>query len=169
LPGASFGAQFSARDCRTERDVAGDDLAQRIGEAILDAPGDAIVYSDAEGVIRFWNSGAERIFGFASAEAIGQSLDLIIPERLRQRHWDGYRTVMETGESRYGAGDLLSVPSVRKDGARISLEFTIAPLRSEDGRMQGIIAVLRDVTARFEEFRALRRELAALKDPSFGR
>jgi PAS domain S-box-containing protein len=122
---------------------------------------DAIVYADAEGVIRFWNRGAERIFGFAEPEAIGSSLDIIIPESLRARHWQGYRTTMRTGNTRYGAGEILAVPAMRKDGRRISIEFTILPFHDEAGGMIGIAAILRDVTMRFEEMRALRRELAA--------
>jgi PAS domain S-box-containing protein len=125
-----------------------------------DAP-DAIVYADAEGVIRFWNRGAERIFGFAAAEAVGSSLDIIVPESLRARHWQGYGATMRTGNTRYGAGEILAVPAMRKDGRRISIEFTILPFHDEAGGMIGIAAILRDVTVRFEEMRALRRELAA--------
>jgi len=120
---------------------------------------DAIVYADSEGVIRFWNAGAARIFGFSEQEAVGQSLDLIIPQNLRERHWQGFDRTMRTGESRYGAGDILSVPALRKDGGRISVDFTIVPFRGADGRMVGIAAVLRDVTARFEQMRALQRQL----------
>ena len=135
-------------------------------ETIVRAAADAIVYADAGGVIRFWNAGAERIFGYAEAEALGQSLDLIIPERLRARHWEGFRKVMQTGQSRYGAGDLLAVPAQRKDGTRISVEFTIVPLRDETGRMLGMAAILRDVTQRFDEMKALKERLAAAKPPS---
>ena len=110
-----------------------------------------------------WNRAASRIFGFADTEALGQSLDLIVPEPLRARHWEGYDRVMAGGASRYGDGDLLAVPATRQDGARISIEFTILPVHDEAGAMTGIAAFLRDVTARFEELRALRRELAALK------
>lgn len=124
---------------------------------------DAIIYADAEGLIRFWNRGAQRIFGFTADEAVGRSLDLIIPDKLRERHWQGYRQVVATGTSRYGEGDLLSVPGLRKDGTRVSLEFTILPFRGADGRLQGIAAILRDVTARFEEMQKLRKELAAVK------
>ena len=131
---------------------------------VQDAP-DAIVYADAAGVIRFWNRGAERIFGFTAAEALGQSLDIIIPENQRARHWEGYRAVMRSGTSRYGAGDLLAVPGLRKDGARISLEFTIVPVQGEDGRLCGIAAFLRDVTKRFAEMKELRRQLAAASRP----
>ncbi len=136
---------------------------ERLGRVLLESRADAIVFADREGTIRFWNPGAERLFGFTAAEALGRSLDIIIPEPQRARHWDGYRRVMETGESRYGEGDLLAVPGLRKDGSRISLEFTIVPLRGPDGRLEGMAAVLRDVTRRFEELRALRRELAELR------
>lgn len=121
---------------------------------------DAVIYADGEGVIRFWNVGAERIFGFAEAEALGRSLDLIIPENLRARHWAGFGETMRTGASRYGSGDILAVPALRKDGTRISIEFTILPFRDYAGHMRGIAAVLRDVTKRFEEMRELRRKLA---------
>ena len=133
-------------------------------EAILQTSSEAIIASDADGRVLFWNPGATRIFGFDAAEALGQSLDLIIPEKLRARHWQGYRHVMDTGQSRYGEGDLLSVPALRKDGTRISVEFTIVPFRNASGQMEGIAAVMRDVTARFEELRALRRQLAAKKE-----
>ncbi len=128
----------------------------------IEAP-DAIIYADAVGLIQFWNKGAERLFGFTAAEAIGHSLDLIIPEGLRGRHWEGYREVMRTGRSRYGAGELLAVPGKRKDGTRVSLEFTILPFRDEEGHMMGIAAILRDVTKRFTEMQALRRQLEAQK------
>lgn len=133
---------------------------QRLGLALLNSPAEAIVYSDRDGIIRFWNAGAERVFGFTAEEALGQSLDIIIPERQRQRHWDGYDEVMKSGVSRYGSGDLLSVPATRKDGSRISVEFTIVPLKDADGAMLGMAAVMRDVSARFEELKALRRQAA---------
>jgi len=134
--------------------------SELVAQAVLSTRADAIVAADREGIIRFWNRGAERIFGHAADAATGRSLDLIIPERLRQRHWDGYRHTMATGQSRYGEGDLLSVPALRADGATISVEFTIAPLKNTAGQMIGIVAIMRDVTARFEEMRALRRKLA---------
>ena len=133
---------------------------QRLGQAILESEAEAIVLADRDGTIRFWNPGAERLFGHGAAEALGRSLDLIIPEAQRARHWTGYRKVMETGESRYGHGDILAVPGLRKDGTRLSVEFTIVPLRDAAGRMEGMAAILRDVTRRFEEARALRRKLA---------
>ncbi|KLK90004.1 PAS sensor protein [Microvirga vignae] len=136
------------------------DLNRLVADAILAAAADAVVATDRDGIIRVWNPGAERIFGHRPDEAVGQSLDLIIPERLRARHWEGFRHVMATGESHYGEGDLLSVPGLRQDGQRISLEFTIVPLKDEQGQMQGIAAVMRDVTSRFEEIKGLRQKLA---------
>ena len=135
-------------------------IADDLSAALLVSNADAIIAADAQGVIRFWNPGAERVFGFTAADAVGQSLDLIIPERLRDRHWRGYHEVMRTGQSRYGDGDILAVPGVRKDGTRISLEFTIVPLRDGSGGLTGMGAVLRDVTTRFNELQALRKKLA---------
>jgi PAS domain S-box-containing protein len=146
-------------------------IAQRVADSLVAAAADAVVATDREGIIRLWNPGAERIFGHRAEEALGRSLDLIIPERLRAAHWEGWRRVMQTGESRYGHGDLLSVPGIRKDGQRISVEFTIVPLKGADGAMMGMAAVMRDVTKRFEEMKTLRRQLAeatgpARRDPS---
>jgi PAS domain S-box-containing protein len=130
----------------------------RFSSILVSTMPDAVIYADAEGLIQFWNSGAERIFGFAEAETLGQSLDIIIPENLRRRHWDGFDQTMRTGESRYEAGALLAVPAVRKDGARISVEFTIVSFHDEAGRMAGVAAVIRDETKRFEEIRTLRKQ-----------
>ena len=137
-----------------------DELTARIGEAILASAADAILATDREGTVNFWNPGATRLFGFSKKEAIGASLDLIIPERLRKRHWDGWLHVVESGETRYGAGDVLAVPAMTKDGRQISVEFTIILLQDADQQIVGMAAVLRDVTKRFEETRRLRRQLA---------
>ncbi len=126
-----------------------------------DAP-DAVIYADANGLIRFWNSAAVRVFGFSESQALGQSLDIIIPANLRARHWTGYAEALRTGRTRYGAGELLAVPALRKDGARISVEFTILPIRGDNGDVLGMAAILRDVTTRFTELRALRKRLVQL-------
>jgi PAS domain S-box-containing protein len=131
-----------------------------LGEALLRSASDAIVATDREGRVTFWNPGAERIFGFSAEEVAGQSLDIIIPENLRARHWEGFRRTMATGTSRYGHGDLLSVPALTRDGRRISVEFTILLLRDGQDEVAGTVAVMRDVTKRFEEVRELRRRLA---------
>ena len=116
---------------------------------------EAVIVSDRAGVIILWNQGAEVMFGYAAADALGQSLDLIIPERFRTRHWEGYRKVMSTGVTRYGQ-ELLAVPAVRKDGTRMSIEFSLALLRDADGTIAGAAAVVRDVTARWEREHASR-------------
>lgn len=135
-----------------------DDLCQRI----VAATPDAVIFADREGVMRLWNAGAEVLFGFSAEEAVGQSLDLIIPERLQVRHWEGYHRVMATGVTKYGR-EMLSVPAVHRDGSRLSLEFSVALLRDDAGELMGIVAVLRDATARFERDRELRRRLTALE------
>jgi len=130
--------------------------------ALVQAAGDAIIVADVYGRIVLWNPAAERLLGFTEAEAVGRSLDLIIPERFRERHWSGYRTVMETGQTRYGT-QVLRVPALRKDGQRLSIAFTVALLRAVDGRLTGIAAIVRDDTERWQEEQTLRRRLTALE------
>jgi PAS domain S-box-containing protein len=129
---------------------------------LIEAIGDAIVVADLNGAITLWNPAAERMFGFTRNEAMGRSLDLIIPQRLQQRHWEGYRKTMETGETRYGH-DLLRVPAVHKEGRTLSIAFTVALLYSEQHAVIGIAAVIRDETERFNEERSLRKRLAKLE------
>jgi len=132
---------------------------------------DAIVHAGESGLIQVWNAGAVRMFGFTEAEALGQTLDIIIPVNLRDRHWQGFHETMRTGQTRYRDGQILAVPAIRKDGTRLSVEFTIVPFAGHDGRMTGIAAIMRDVSARFEEVRSLRRqvaELSALQSPPKG-
>ena len=136
-------------------------------EQIVDGAGDAIVFADAEGTIRLWNAAAERMFGYPAAEAVGASLDLIVPEKHRPRHWEGYARVMRTGQTKYG-GDLLAVPAVRRDGSRISIEFTVTLVRDGDGAVRGIAAIVRDVTARRDAETQLRRRVQELEQGSAG-
>ncbi|WP_341318591.1 PAS domain-containing protein [Paraburkholderia sp. IMGN_8] len=131
-------------------------------EQLVAAIGDAIIISDAKGSITLWNPAAERMFGFTQSEALGQSLDLIIPQRLRERHWDGYHKTMATGQTRYGH-DVLRVPAVHKDGRAMSIAFTVALLHSPQHELTGIVAVIRDETSRFQEERNLRKRLAELE------
>ena len=130
--------------------------------ALVQAAGDAIIVADVHGRMVLWNPAAERLFGFTEAEAVGRSLDLIIPERFRERHWTGYRAVMETGQTRYGT-QVLRVPALRKDGQRLSIAFTVALLHAPEGHRTGIAAIIRDDTARWQEEQALRQRLAALE------
>lgn len=133
-----------------------DQLAARF---LAETP-DGVTVADADGTITYWNAGCERIFGFTAQEACGKSLDIIIPENLRARHWQGWQQTIRTGTTRYGAGDLLSVPALRKDGTRISVEFSILPFRDPHGAITGMGAIMRDVTKRFEELKALRKAAA---------
>jgi len=137
-------------------------LSQDILEHIVTQAPDAILYSDRDGIIRLWNQGAERIFGFSAHEAIGQSLDLIIPEAQRQRHWDGYHQTMATGHTQYGT-KLLAVPALHQSGARLSTEFSIVMLRDDAGQPCGVAAIMRDVSARRAEEKTLRDRLAAME------
>ncbi len=129
---------------------------------LVRAAGDAIIAARADGSIVFWNPAAERMFGYPESEALGRSLDLIIPERFRQRHWDGYRQVMQTGVTRYGT-DVLRVPAVHKDGRTLSIAFTVALLSTPDTQGRVIAAIVRDETSRWQEERALRQRLAELE------
>lgn len=129
---------------------------------IIEGTQEAIVFADHDGIIRLWNKGAAEMFGYTAEEAVGQTLDLIIPERLRTRHWQGYHDVMATGVTRYGR-ELLAVPALRKDGTRISLEFTIVLLRDDAGAIVGTAALIRDVTARWQQEKVLKERLAALE------
>jgi PAS domain S-box-containing protein len=138
-----------------------DSSDQWIEQAVVAASPEAIVVCDAEGIIRLWNTGAQRMFGYSAPEAMGETLDIIIPDKLRKRHWDGYRTTMATGQTRYG-DQLLSVPATHQDGHRLSIEFSVALLR-HDGRIAGISAIMREVTERRNEERALRGRLAELE------
>jgi PAS domain S-box-containing protein len=134
------------------------DLPRRI----LEGSPDAILVSDRDGKVWYWNAAAERLFGFSAAESLGRSMDLIIPDRLRARHWVGWEKVMETGLTRYGDGQLLAVPALRKDGRQLSIEFSIQLLKDDHSRIEWVVAVIRDVTERFALEKALRARLKAL-------
>jgi PAS domain S-box-containing protein len=129
---------------------------------LVEAVGDAIVVCDASGAITLWNPAAERMFGFSQSEAVGQSLDLIIPERQRQRHWDGYNKTMETGQTKYGH-DVLRVPALHKEGRPLSIAFTVALLYSPEKTVSAIVAIIRDETVRWGEERTLRQRLKELE------
>ncbi|MGC1172446.1 PAS domain-containing protein [Polaromonas sp.] len=129
---------------------------------LVEAVGDAIVASDASGAITLWNPAAQRMFGFTEKEALGQSLDIIIPQRQQQRHWDGYQKTMATGQTKYG-NDVLRVPAVHKDGHGLSIAFTVALLYTQDKKVSAIVAVIRDETTRFAEDRNLRKRLMELE------
>ena len=133
------------------------DLMQLVAGA-----GDAIVVCDAQGAIALWNRASERVFGFTKAEALGQSLDMIIPQRQRERHWEGYHKTMATGTTRYG-NDVLRVPAITKSGGQLSIAFTVALLYAADGKPGAIVSVIRDETARFKADRELRARITELE------
>lgn len=135
--------------------------------ALLLAAGDAIIAAAPDGSILFWNPAAERVFGYTEEEALGRTLDLIVPERFRDRHWEGYRRVMRTGSTRYGS-QVLRVPAERKDGQRVSIAFTVALLFRPTGEVKSIAAVVRDETERWQEERALRDRVAELEEAQAG-
>ena len=130
---------------------------------LVEAVGDAVMVADASGAIVLWNPASERMFGYTEAEALGKSLDIIIPQRQQQRHWDGYHKTMETGKTRYG-NDVLRVPAVHKDGHSLSIAFTVALLTTPDDKVAGIAAIVRDESARFADERALRKRLMELEN-----
>jgi PAS domain S-box-containing protein len=130
---------------------------------IVDLSQDGILFANRDGIIQLWNSGAETIFGYTCEEAIGKSLDLIIPEKLRQRHWIGYQRAMDTGTTRYGA-ELLNVPALRKDGERLSVEFSIVLVRDHQNKVLGSGAIMRDVTERWKQEKELKGQLKSLED-----
>lgn len=138
---------------------------EKLREIIVEEAPDAIMYADRDGIIRLWNEGAQRIFGVAKAEALGRSLDLIIPERLRARHWQGYHQTMATGVSRYGH-QLLRVPALKGDGDQFSSEFSIVLVRDEFGPPLGVAAILRDVSAQRHREQELKERIAVLAGPA---
>ena len=131
-------------------------------EALVQSLGDGVVISDANGIITYWNPSAERIFGFSAQEALGASLDLIIPERLRQRHNEGYDHSMQTGTTQYG-DKLLTVPAIHQSGQPLSIAFTVSMIFNRDGKVAGVAAIIRDDTSRFNEQRMLRKRIAELE------
>jgi PAS domain S-box-containing protein len=133
-----------------------------IYQQIVENSQDAILFADEDGNIDLWNSGAEAIFGYKAEEIQGKNLDLIIPEKLRQRHWEGYQRVMKSGETRYGK-ELLKVPALRKDGSRISVEFTIILIRDGRNKIIGAAAIIRDVTERWNQEKKLKERLTFLE------
>jgi PAS domain S-box-containing protein len=128
---------------------------------IADNSPDGILICDPKGTIRYWNRGAERIFGHPPDAVVGASLDVIIPERLRARHWAGWNAAMSTGKTKYAEGQLLSVPAVHAAGRRISIEFSIQLIEGSNSAVEWVVAVIRDATERFNREKALRSELSA--------
>jgi PAS domain S-box-containing protein len=135
---------------------------QSLCESIVEQSPIAIIVGDREGIVRLWNAGAQTMFGWSAEEALGKSMDMIIPEKHRPRHWEGYDRVMGTGVTKYGR-NLLAVPALTKDGRRISIEFNVVLLKDAEGRVLGIAATMQDVTARWERDKNLRAHVAELE------
>jgi PAS domain S-box-containing protein len=131
-------------------------------QALVASAGDGIMASDAQGLITLWNPACERMFGFTEADALGKSLDLIIPQRQQKPHWDGYHKTMETGKTKYG-NDVLRVPAVHKDGHTLSIAFTVSMLYKPDGSVSAIVAVIRNESVKFAEERALKKRINELE------
>jgi PAS domain S-box-containing protein len=134
-----------------------------IYQQIIENSQDAILFADRDGIVNLWNSGAEAIFGYKAEEIQGKNLDLVIPEKLRQRHWEGYQRVMKTGETRYGK-ELLKVPAIRKDGRTISIEFTILIVRNHQNEIIGTASIIREVTERWNQEKELKKKLKFLEN-----
>jgi PAS domain S-box-containing protein len=129
---------------------------------LIEAIGDAVVVSNVAGKITLWNRAAQEMFGYTAAEALGQNLDIITPERFRTRHWEGYHHSMETGTTKYGK-QTLRVPAIHKDGHSLSIAFTVAMLHDDDHQVSGVVAVIRDETTRFLEEKKLKQRLDELE------
>lgn len=144
-------------------------LPHELAGRILDGSPDAILVCDHAGIVRYWNAAAERLFGFRATEAVGAPMDLLIPERLRARHWAGWESAMKSGATRYREGQLLAVPALHKDGSHISIEFSIHLLKDAHGTVEWVVAVILDVTERYSREKALRARLIALEAKTAGR
>ena len=131
---------------------------------LVECVGDAIIVADAHEKIVLWNPAATRIFGYLEEEALGNTLDLIVPERQLQKHNEGYSHSMDTGTTRYGTS-LLKVPAKHKDGSMLSIAFTVGMLFDASGKANGVVAIIRDETERFAQERALKKRLADLENP----
>jgi PAS domain S-box-containing protein len=123
-----------------------------LSQMLVDQSPDAMVFADTAGIIRVWNSAAERIFGFSESAALGDSMNIIIPERFREAHWRGFRRAIVERTTKY-QGQLLSTRSVRSDGTRIYVELSFAIILDAGGEVLGVLAHARDITKRFEQER----------------
>lgn len=133
-----------------------------LSQAIVDQAPDAIIFADRGGVIRIWNRGAERIFGYPAADALGASLDLIIPERFRRPHWEGFQRAIETGVTKY-ADRVLTTRSAHRDGSKLYVDLSFGLVTDDGGAILGALAIGRDCTARYAADAALRARLATLE------
>lgn len=137
-----------------------DAVDERLFKSIVEQAPEAVIFADPGGVIRVWNAGAQALFGFSAAEAIGNSLDLIIPERFRRAHWEAFDRAIANGHTRLGS-QVRTTRSIHKDGRKLYVELSFGLVADDTGRIAGALAVGRDGTARYLEERALREKLAS--------
>ena len=141
--------------------MTAESAAPLTSQLVEDSP-DAMIFADREGVIRVWNSAAERIFGHRAEAALGQTLDLIVPERFREQHWTGYDRALTARATKY-VGQSLPTRAMRADGTQITVELSFAIVLGADGEALGALATARDISERFEQERELRRRLRELE------
>jgi PAS domain S-box-containing protein len=129
---------------------------------LVESLADAVMVCDAAGKITLWNAASTRMFGFTEAEAVGQSLDIIIPQRQQARHWEGYHVTMASGITKYGAS-VLRVPALHKDGHTLSIAFTVSLMRDDAGLVTAIVAIVRDESEKFAQERNLKKRILELE------
>ena len=139
-----------------------EDAKWNLFQAIVEQAPDPIIFADRDGAIRVWNRGAETVFGYAADEILGKSLDVIIPERLRGAHWEGFRRAVDSGQTKY-ENRVLTTRSVHKNGSKLYVDLSFALLKDEAGAVIGAMALGRDGTARYLSERALRARVAELE------
>ena len=138
------------------------EMQDAVYRRIVEQTTDAVIFADREGLIRIWNRGAEAVFGYPAAEALGKSLDIIIPEELRKRHWEGYRAAVAAGKTKLGSRVLVT-RGLHKDGSRLYVDLSFAVIVDASGHAEGALAVGRNVTERYLADRALRKRVAELE------
>ena len=141
-----------------ERDIAATD----IGRKIVEACSEAVIFADREGLVRLWNRGAELIFGYAPAEILGQSLDIIIPERLRRAHWDAFNRSVETGHTKH-TDRVLTTRSMHKNGSKLYVDLSFGLVKDANGFVLGAFAIGRDCTERYLADGATKARLVELE------
>jgi PAS domain S-box-containing protein len=129
-----------------------------IADVLVRQAPDAVIFADTSGIIRFWYATLTRVFGFTEGQAIGECLDLIIPERFREAHWKGFDRAVQDRVTKY-AGQALATRSLRSDGIQIYVELSFAIILDNDGKVLGAVSHARDITERFEQDRANRKRL----------
>jgi PAS domain S-box-containing protein len=135
----------------------------KLCRAVVAQAPDAVILANRDGAIELWNGAAERLFGYSSAEVIGKSLDVIIPERLRTAHWAGFQKAIESGHGKYAPGQVLTTRSMHKDGRKLYVDLSFALVRDDAGAITGAMAIGRDCTDRYLSDRALRERISELE------